>query len=65
MNKKIKKTSKSSGNKSGSGMNKKNSNNEKTYFCIECNRVIHHKGRCFACNKTAKMRRDAQDRKYE
>jgi len=38
---------------------------EKVYYCIDCNRPIKHKGRCFLCNKTAKMRKEAQDRKYE
>jgi hypothetical protein len=36
----------------------------KIYYCIDCNRPIKHKGRCFLCNKTAKLRREAQDRKY-
>ena len=37
---------------------------EKTYYCIDCNREIKHKGRCLACNMKAKKRKEAQDRKY-
>ena len=37
---------------------------EKTYYCIDCNREIKHKGRCLACNMQAKKRREAQDKKY-
>jgi hypothetical protein len=38
---------------------------KKVYYCIDCNRKIAHKGRCLMCNKTAKKRKEAQDRKYE
>jgi hypothetical protein len=37
---------------------------EKTYYCIECNREIKHKGKCLACNVKNKKRREAQDKKY-
>jgi hypothetical protein len=37
---------------------------EKVYYCIDCNRKIKQKGRCLVCNRTAKRRREAQDKKY-
>ncbi len=40
-------------------------NEKKVYYCIDCNRKITHKGRCLECNKRAKTRREAQDKKYD
>ena len=37
---------------------------DEVYYCIDCNREIHHKGRCLACNVQAKKRKEAQDDKY-
>jgi len=34
---------------------------EKTYYCIECGREIHHMGKCLACNMEAKRKREAQE----
>ena len=33
-----------------------------TLYCIDCNREIHHRGRCLLCNTRAKERREAQHR---
>lgn len=45
--------------------NKRINITEKTYHCIECNRPIKQKGRCWPCNAGAKRKREAQDRKSD
>lgn len=34
---------------------------EPTYYCIDCGREIHHRGKCLACNVDAKRKLEAQD----
>jgi hypothetical protein len=34
-------------------------------YCIDCNREISHVGRCLACNKVAKKRKEAQKKYLE
>ncbi len=34
-------------------------------YCIQCNRPIKQRGRCYPCNTVAKTRREAQNRVVE